>query len=187
VRDLAAERAEHLAISLRDGEVFGRWLARHEEALRRALAPFARVADVEAILQETALRVWQLAPRIEPDGKPDVLFRWAVTVARNLARDAARRAGRETPIDVEPEPAVPPEPPADALLRKHIRLCREKLPAKPAAVIGARVADGGSRSDRELAAVLGMTFDAFRQNLARARRLLEQCLAGFGIDLRGYR
>jgi hypothetical protein len=29
-----------------------------------------------------------------------------------------------------------------------------------------------------------MSFDAFRQNLARARRLLEDCLRGFGIEVR---
>jgi hypothetical protein len=31
-----------------------------------------------------------------------------------------------------------------------------------------------------------MTFDAFRQNLARGRRALEQCLRKFGINAREY-
>ena len=179
------EEEERLAISHRDGQAFARWLMRSEEALRLALRSFARTVDVEAVIQEAALRLWQLAPRIEPDGKPNCLLRWTITVARNLARDLAARAGREMPLDEHDEPPAPPVPqPADPYLVRRIGECRKRLPAKPGAAITARVAGAGQLSDRELAAQLGMSFDAFRQNLARARRLLEDCLRGFGIDVR---
>ena len=49
-----------------------------------------------------------------------------------------------------------------------------------------RLADRGERSDRELARSIGITFDAFRQNLARGRRALKQCLSKFGIDVTEY-
>lgn len=179
------EEEERLAISRRDGQAFARWLMRSEEALRLALRSFARTVDVEAVIQEAALRLWQLAPRIEPDGKPNCLLRWTITVARNLARDLAARAGREIPLDDHDDPPAPPAPrPADPYLARRIGECRKRLPAKPGAAITARVAGGGQLSDRELAAQVGMSFDAFRQNLARARRLLEDCLRGFGIEVR---
>ena len=181
------ERMEHLAIADRDGEMFARWLSRCEESLRLSLRSFARVVDVEAIVQETALRVWQSAPEIRPDGRPECLLRWAVTVARNLARDGARRSGREVPIDERNDlPAPVLREPEDPFLRAQIQRCRAKLPPKPAAAICARVDGAGARSDRTLAELTGMSFDAFRQNLARARRLLEECLERAGIDVRRY-
>jgi DNA-directed RNA polymerase specialized sigma24 family protein len=82
---------------------------RSEEALRLALRSFARTVDVEAVIQEAALRLWQLAPRIEPDGKPNCLLRWTITVARNLARDLAARC-RTTSATTRPRrpPRGPP-------------------------------------------------------------------------------
>ena len=58
------------AIVSGDPEAFGRWVAGCELRLRRSLASFAGSVDVEAVLQETLLRVWQVAPRLEPDGNP---------------------------------------------------------------------------------------------------------------------
>ena len=179
------EQFEHALIMAGNHEAFANWLARSEEPLRWSLRNFARVVDVEAVVQETALRAWQSARRVEPDGRPAFLLRWAITVARNLARDIARRSRRDVPMDeVEesplPDPAVPPDP----ILRKRVQVCREQLPPKPALAIEARIATGGAMSDRQLAARVDMTFDAFRQNLARARRLLEACLGRAGINVR---
>jgi RNA polymerase sigma factor (sigma-70 family) len=179
------ERSEHLAIAERDGEVFARWLARCEEALRLSLRAYARDVDVEGIVQEAALRVWQHAPEIRHDGRRECLLRWAVTVARNLARDQLRRLGREARLEDDDDPPDPSTAkPADPLLQQRIRQCRDKLPAKPALALDTRVENGGTVSDRQLAPLAGMTYDAFRQNLTRARRLLENCLRGYGIDVR---
>jgi RNA polymerase sigma factor (sigma-70 family) len=179
------ERIEHQLIVAGDQERFAHWLARCEEPLRLSLRNFARVVDVEAVVQETALRVWQSAARIEPDGRPGFLLRWAITVARNLARDTARRAGREVALDEGYDaPAPSSTAPGDPILNSRIRVCREQLPPKPAAAIEARLSFGGTVSDRQLAERIEMTFDAFRQNLSRARHLLEQCLERAGIDVR---
>src|SRR5690606_14601871 len=66
----------HLAaIVAGDTRAFGRWLAGAEAPVRDSLRSFARVVDVEAVLQEALLRVWQVAPRFEPDGRPNGLLR----------------------------------------------------------------------------------------------------------------
>ena len=175
---------EH-AIRLGDADAFARWFAACEEPIRLSLRRFARQVDVEGVVQETALRVWQAAPTLEARGGPGYLLRWAVTVARHLAIDQARRAAREVPGGVDDDlPAPAPSRQPDPALWARIAECRGKLPARPAAALTARLAGDGTLSDRRLAEVVGMTFDAFRQNLARGRRLLEDCLRGFGIDVR---
>ncbi len=42
---------------------FGSWMAGAESRLRDSLRSFAIRVDVEGVLQETALRIWQIAPR----------------------------------------------------------------------------------------------------------------------------
>ena len=81
------------AIAQGDADAFGRWLAGAEALLRASLRRFAAQVDVEAVLQEALLRVWQVAPKVTLDGRPDALLRLAFRVARNLAVDEARRAG----------------------------------------------------------------------------------------------
>src|SRR5690349_9751665 len=86
------------AIVARDTGAFARWMAGAEGRMRESLRSFAAVVDVEAVLQESLLRVWQTAPRFEPDGRPDALLRFGVRVARNLAVSEVRRT-RARPVD----------------------------------------------------------------------------------------
>jgi RNA polymerase sigma-70 factor (ECF subfamily) len=172
----------HLAaIAAGDADAFAAWVAPAEPALRRSLASFARVVDTEAILQEGLLRVWQVAPRVERDGRPNALLRLANRICRNLAIDAARRARRQLP---SPEPTpdpITPEPP-DPLLRDAIARCREKLPPRPAEALTLRLAGGGD--DRMLASRAEMTLNTFLKNVGRARKLLGDCLTRAGVDWR---
>src|SRR4051812_17702277 len=83
----------HLArIVLRDPQAFAAWLAGAEPCVRSRLRSFAGVVDVEAVVQDSLLRVCQVAPRLVPDGRPNALLRLAMRIARNLAIDEARRA-----------------------------------------------------------------------------------------------
>ena len=66
--DLAVHPAAHAA---GDAQAFGRFLAGAEQRLRRALASFAARVDTEAVLQESLLRLWQIAPRFVADGRPN--------------------------------------------------------------------------------------------------------------------
>ncbi|HEX8106410.1 MAG TPA: hypothetical protein VF516_01730, partial [Kofleriaceae bacterium] len=87
----------HLAaIIAGETRAFGAWLAGAEPHVRDSLRSFARVIDVEAVLQETLLRVWQVAPRFIPDGRANGLLRLAIRIGRNLAISEVRRT-RATP------------------------------------------------------------------------------------------
>lgn len=177
------------AIRSGDSNAFGHWVTEAESRLRLSLRTFAADVDVEAVVQETMLRVWQVAPRFEPDGSPNALLRLAIRTARNLAISEVRR---RKPSAIDPsmlesstrlEDISVPEVEVDPMLRSAIVRCHDRLPAKPRSVLAARIEAGGSTADRELASGLGMTLNTFLQNFTRARRLLAQCLEKLGIQL----
>lgn len=181
-------------IAAGDPDAFGRWVSGAERPLRLALRSLAAQVDVEAIVQETLLRVWQVAPRVQPGvqsgGRANSLLRLGHRIARNLALDELRRARCE-PSDLariegalaaaeQLTPVVP-----DPLLRRVIALCREELPPQPARALAERIATSGSEPDDLLATRAGMTRNTFLQNVTRARRLLAECLERHHVDLGG--
>lgn len=173
----------HLAaIIAGDLDAFARWLAGAEPRVRESLRSFAAVVDVEAVLQEALVRVWQVAPRFQPDGRPDGLVRLGVRIARNLAVSELRRQRRGEVFDeATAEPTAPVAP--DPLLRAAILDCRDKLPPKPRQVLDARLAASGGRDDEDLAEAMGMRLNTFLQNFTRARQLLADCLGKRGIAI----
>jgi RNA polymerase sigma factor (sigma-70 family) len=173
----------HAQIAAGDADAFGQWLAGAEPRVRGSLASFARVVDVEAVLQEALVRVWQVAPRFTPDGQPDSLIRFAVRIARNLAVSELRRT-KARAIEVEDlDEGVTLVPVPDPMLRQAIVECRDKLPTKPRMVLDARLEAAGGRDDAELADGLGMRLNTFLQNFTRARQLLAECLGKRGIEV----
>jgi len=189
--ELAVDLDQHLpGIAGGESAAFARWLAGAEGRLRDSLRSFASRVDTEAVLQEALLRVWQVAPRVTPDGKPDALVRLGVRIARNLAVSEVRR-DRLEPVDLEAleraaaidGDAPMPDRVADAILRELIEACRGKLPRQPAAALAARLANGGGDPDAVLADRLRMRLNTFLQNVTRARRLLADCLRRRGVDV----
>lgn len=172
-----------VAIRAGDDHAFGRFVAGAERAVRESLRPLAAHVDCEAVVQECFLRVWQLAPRIEPDGRPNAVLRWAVRVAKNLAIDELRRARAKgvDPEALERLPEMEPSAPPDPMLRRAIAECRDKLPPKPAQALAARIESGGAEPDETLAARLSMRTNTFLQNFGRARKLLAECLESKGV------
>ncbi|MEM9066988.1 MAG: sigma-70 family RNA polymerase sigma factor [Myxococcota bacterium] len=170
------------AIASGDSQSFARWMADAEPPLRRSLGRFAAQVDVEAVLQETLLRVWQVAPRFQADGRENGLLRLGHRIGRNLCISELRRRGKEPASLTEDPAAVAHEP--DPLLRETIVRCREKLPPKPKAALNARMEAAGGEADFTTAARLGMKKNTFLQNLTRARKLLEACLRKYGVELR---
>ena len=176
---------EHLAaIGAGDASAFAAWLALAEAPVRRSLRSFATVVDTEAVLQEALLRVWQVAPRVQPDGRPNALLRFALRVTRNTAIDEMRRR-REVLVEDTPDDSVVPTLP-DPLLRERIERCREQLPNQPARALTARLAAQGGQDDRQLAEHLGMRLNTFLKNVGRARDLLKRCLEAVGIEWRSH-
>ncbi|HKP57387.1 MAG TPA: hypothetical protein VJV78_11735 [Polyangiales bacterium] len=174
-------------IAAGDPDAFGRWIARAERPLRASLRSFAARVDTEAVVQETLLRTWQVAPRLVPDGKPNPLLRVSLRIARNLAIDAVRRARAIAVGDdaIDESLAFATFHEVDPMLRDAIQHCREKLPAKPARALDARVQSAGAEPDAVLAQRLGMKLNTFLQNFTRARRLLADCLRSRGVDIAG--
>ncbi|MDB4953365.1 MAG: hypothetical protein JWO36_934 [Myxococcales bacterium] len=170
------------AIVSGDADAFGQWMAGTEPIVRETLRSFAAVVDVEAVLQEALLRVWQVAPKFVPDGKPNGLLRLGIRIARNLAVSEVRRTKAQPTEADDLEAAVLVEVNApDPLLRRAITDCRDKLPAKPRQVLDARLASAGGRDDTDLATSVGMRLNTFLQNFTRARQLLADCLRKRGI------
>jgi len=179
---------QHLAaIVAGDPVAFGRWVAGAEPRLRDSLRPLASRVDCEAVLQESLLRVWQVAPRFVSDGKVDGLLRLAIRIARNLALDELRRqrtdpattAALAAALDEVSSTVAMPDP----LLRKLIAECREQLGGPPARALDARLSSAGAEPDETLAARLQMRLNTFLQNVSRARRLLADCLKRHGLDV----
>ena len=87
----------HAAIAAGDADSFGLWASAVETRLRLSLSRYAARVDVEAVVQETLLVVWQVAPKVTPDGRANSLLRFAIRSARNHAISQLRRQGREVP------------------------------------------------------------------------------------------
>lgn len=171
------------AIQQGNADAFERWVGGSEARMRLSLKKFASLVDTEAILQEALLRVWQVAPKVTPDGSPNSLLRLAIRIAHNLAISEMRRIRPSTETDLDSSSAAEDNPTPDPLLRSAILKCHDKLPQKPRQALAARLETSGSQSDQELAEKLGMTLNTFLQNFTRARRFLAECLQGMGIEL----
>ena len=171
------------AIIAGDAAAFARWLAGNEDRLRASLRSFAERIDVEAVLQEALVRVWQVAPRFVPDGEPHGLLRLAIRIARNLAVSMLRQRRLE-PVEIErlerlaietDSFAAAPDRFGDPLLRGAIQECRDRLPEKPALALTARLESEGAEPDARVAERLRMRANTFLQNVVRARRFLADC------------
>jgi len=178
-------------IAGRDVEAFGEWMRGAEPRIRASLRSFAAGVDVEAVVQDTLLRVWQVAPRFVADGQANGLLRLGIRIARNLAISELRRRKLEvTDIEAIEREAVAaglvaaaPAPPADPLPRQRIEDCVRRLPRQPGRALMGRLGSAGAHPDAALADRLGMRPNTFLQNIARARKLLAECLERHGMDL----
>jgi DNA-directed RNA polymerase specialized sigma24 family protein len=176
------------AILTGDTRAFGRWMAGAEGTIRDTLRSFATVIDVEAILQEALLRVWQVAPRFVADGRPNGLLRLGIRIARNLAISEVRRTKSRPVPEEDLERALRMEEQIggelsapDPLLRDVLERCRDRLPEKPRLALDVRLGWEGARDDDALAAQVGMRVNTFLQNFTRARRMLAECLKKAGV------
>ena len=176
------------AIALGDADAFAAWLAFGEPIVRRSLTSFAARVDVEAVVQETLLRLWHVAPRFSPDGSPNGFLRLGLRIGRNLAVSEVRKLhGIAAPLEEADEASADDdqERRPDPMLRAVIVACSEKLPDSPRKALRARCESAGGEDDKTLAARLGMRLNTFLQNFTRARRLLAECLMQHGVELPG--
>ncbi|MGW1992454.1 sigma-70 family RNA polymerase sigma factor [Embleya sp. NPDC001921] len=110
---------------------------------------------VEDVVQETLLRAWEAADRLDWDGRP--IRMWLFRVARNLAVDARRR-NRSLPVGIDPSefvglPTVP-DPAATVVDRcVLVGALRALAPSHREAVAQVHLLD---RSGADVARTLGI-------------------------------
>jgi putative glutamine amidotransferase len=134
-------------------------------ALRRRLRWMTGDAETaEDICQETFLRAWSRAPR---DAPAPVLAAWLRRTATNLALDELRRRAWRPAVGLD-------EPASEAADGSAAREALASLPVHDRAVLALRFQAGLTL--RELGSVLGISEEAARKRVARARARLRVAL-----------
>ncbi len=143
-------------------------------------------ARSEEVAQEAFLIAWQKLPAITPAPQ---LPAWVCGIARNLARNAARRL-KELPMhDSMTEPTTTADSPVELMLdRERHQLAERALDElgqadREAIVLYYR----GDGSFADVAATLGITEAAARQRVHRGRERLKSALTAVETSLRATR
>jgi len=174
---------------LRDGDAaaFDAVYEEYRARLYSFLARLSRSRDVaEDLAEETWLRLVASSGRLRPDTR---LGPWLFTVARNLYYSYCRsRALGETVFDgligLWPGGSPRPSPFEETAVRELERRVEQGLAALPSAQREALLLvsiEGLTPS--EAAGVCGLTPEAFRQRLSRARAALDQELGSLRLRL----
>lgn len=128
--------------------------------------------DVEELVQDTLLTLWQKAGTIDlPTG---TLLPWLLVVCRNHARNQARRIAKNAGDELPPELAAPPA--ADEA-RERLRWVRDEIAALPATdrrICELCLLEGHSYA--EAAQILGLSVGAVTQRVSRSRARLKKAV-----------
>jgi RNA polymerase sigma factor (sigma-70 family) len=151
-------------------EAFGQLVTRYQEVV--CAVSFSATGDwnlSEDVTQDTFIAAWSQLGQLRETSR---LRSWLCGIARNLARRARRRTGREVEID-EALPAMDDDPfaaTAQAEVDRVVRDALERIPATYREPLVLYYCE--QRSVREVAETLGIAEDAAMQRLSRGRRHL---------------
>jgi RNA polymerase sigma factor (sigma-70 family) len=168
-----------------DPKAFEQLVVRYQGAVCAvAYAVLRDRARSEEVAQEAFLIAWQKLPAMSP---APPLPAWVCGIARNLARNAARRS-KESPMTEATEPATTHSP-VDAMLDRERHQLAERALAELAdaereAIVLYYRGDG---SFADVAATLGITEPAARQRVHRGRERLKSALGTVETALRATR
>jgi RNA polymerase sigma factor (sigma-70 family) len=179
-----------LVAGLRRGDEasFAAVYARFRGPLFGFLRRVAGRGDVaEDLFQETWMALARAAPTLREDTD---LAAWLFTVARNAFRSHARWArldvSRWIALCDDLCPAPTPGPEAQAAQSRLVAAVEEALPRLPAAQREVLLLVGVEGLDQDrVAQILGITYAALRQRLARARAALAALVGD--VDLKEHR
>jgi len=166
-----------------DAEAFDELYAAYNPRLFNFLARLSRSRDVaDDLLEETWLRVVRHTHRLRSDTQ---LAPWLFTVARNIFVSYCRsrfldydaQAGMHLWPVPQPSP-TPFEAAAAGQLQQRVEVAMATLPGTYREVLLLVAAEG--MTPAEAAIVCGVTPEAMRQRLSRARTLLAERLEGTG-------
>jgi RNA polymerase sigma factor (sigma-70 family) len=165
-------------------DTFAALCERHRPRLVRWLTAIFGPRDAEDIAQETFARLYARPGLVTEDADA---WPWLSVVARNVGRDLARHNAWSTAVDTQSFAAVPD----DAVLLDEVVLRDEgarlagalrRLTPRERTVI--RLRDLEDRPVADIAALLGISENAVRQQLFRARRRLATVYVELGGDSR---
>lgn len=165
--------AELLEASRRgEREAFGALIERYQGVV--CAVSYSRTGNralSEDVAQDTFIAAWHQLDRLR---EPSRLRAWLCGIARNLARKARRRLGREHPIDLDQPLVFEGANPFDAAAAAESeRVVREALARVPETYRDALVLYyRDQRSVRDVAAALGLSEAAALQRLSRGRQYL---------------
>ena len=139
------------------------------DLVRRVVRTIVRdEAQALDVSQDALLKI---ARTVREPADPDA---WAITVARNAARDALRRKTRRREVEIENDIVDERRPETAALReesRERVARALEALPAAARNILLLKFRDG--RSGPELAAHLNVSLEAAWQQVSRAMKLLK--------------
>ena len=141
---------------------------------------FSAAADVEELVSDTFLALWQWRERLETDN----LRGWLAVTARNKARSFLRKR-RPDPVDVEDWFILPDEQSARLLegreLQDILDTALNSLDPESREVLLQHYYH--CRTTTEIATALSMSQSAVKSRLARGRKKLKDILIQGGFDL----
>ena len=169
----------------RDGDAFDEVYAAYNARLFNFLARLTRRRDVaEDLIEEVWLRVVASAPRLRDDTR---LAPWLFTIARNLFASycRSRLLDYDAMADLTLWPVQPPEPsPFEAAaateLQKRVEVALATLPGMYREALLLVAHEG--LTPAEAAGVCGISPEAMRQRLSRARAMLAKRLDNHGLS-----
>lgn len=172
--DVAVERELVTRLRAGDAAAFDEIYAWMRPRVFSFLARMTGRRDVaDDLAQEVWLRLARTAPRLAPDTR---LAAWLFTVARNLyvSHWRARQVATQLAGSLLPPPAGPPSPfdaAADSQTSARVERAIAALPAAHREILLLCAVEG--LAPKDAAGVLGITGEAARQRLARARAMIE--------------
>jgi RNA polymerase sigma-70 factor (ECF subfamily) len=169
----------------RDGDAFDEVYAAYNARLFNFLARLTRRREVaEDLIEELWLRVVASAPRLRDDTR---LAPWLFTIARNLFASycRSRLLDYDAMADLTLWPVQPPEPsPFEAAaateLQKRVEVALATLPGMYREALLLVAHEG--LTPAEAAGVCGISPEAMRQRLSRARAMLAKRLDNHGLS-----
>ncbi|MBX2803946.1 MAG: sigma-70 family RNA polymerase sigma factor, partial [Myxococcales bacterium] len=142
-----------------------------------AMAILGDAAEAHDVAQDAFLRAWRRLGTLQ---RPERFRSWLYEIARNAARDRLRRRGARDRMLSQvstlgvADAAAPSEDLEGRELSEHVAQALRSLDADQREVL--LLHDGGSRSAKEIAELLGVSHAAVRKRLSRARQRVREGL-----------
>ena len=181
---MSSSFADHSAGQAEWRDTFAEICDRHRGRLIRWLTAIFGARDAEDIAQEALTRLFTRPGLVEESGDA---WPWLAVVARNVGRDLARHNSWSTTVDTIALAHVP----ANVVVLDEVvardegaRLARALRGLSPRERAVIRLRDFEGAPVVEIAELLGISENAVRQQLFRARRRLANVYVGLGGDSR---